>query len=91
MLKIYLPELGENITKATISFWYAQEGATVTEGSDLVEVATDKAVFNVPAPGSGTIIEIIAHEGEEVRPGEVLAIMEEDNVSDEPEEDEKQA
>ncbi len=91
MLKIYLPELGENITKATISFWYAQEGATVAEGSDLVEVATDKAVFNVPAPGSGTIIEIIAHEGEEVRPGEVLAIMEEDNVSDEPEEDEKQA
>jgi pyruvate/2-oxoglutarate dehydrogenase complex dihydrolipoamide acyltransferase (E2) component len=78
MMKAYLPELGENITKATISYWHIEEGAVITEGDDLVEVSTDKATFNVPAPCSGTLIEIIAHEGDEVHPGDVLAMMEED-------------
>ncbi len=80
MIKIYLPELGENITKATISYWYFEEGASVVEGDDLVEMATDKATFNVPAPCGGTITEIQAHEGDVVQVGDVLALMEEDTV-----------
>jgi len=83
MIKAYLPELGENITKATVSYWHIEEGATIEEGADLVEMATDKAVFNVPAPCSGTLIEIIAHEGDVVEPGGVLAVIEEDTVTDE--------
>ncbi|MBI5873305.1 MAG: hypothetical protein HZB36_04090 [Candidatus Omnitrophica bacterium] len=88
MIKVYLPELGENITKATISYWYQDEGASVIEGNDLVEVATDKATFNVPAPCSGTLVEILAHEADTVHPGDVLAVIEEDTVTgegDEPE------
>ena len=81
MVKVYLPELGENITKATISYWYMEEGANVIEGNDVVEVATDKATFNVPAPCSGTLLEVIAHEGDIVEPGAVLAVIEEDTVS----------
>lgn len=89
MVKVYLPELGENITKATVSYWYAEEGATVVEGSDLVELATDKAAFNVPAPCSGTLVEILAHEGESIEVGAVLGLIEEDTVSPEAE-DEKE-
>ena len=88
MIKVYLPELGENITKATVSYWYFEEGATVVEGNDLVEMATDKATFNVPAPCSGTLVEIFAHEGDTIEPGEVLAAIEEDTVSTEKEEGE---
>ncbi len=87
MVKVYLPDLGENVEKATISYWYFEEGATVTEGSDLIEVATDKATFNVPAPCSGILVEIAAHEGEVVEPGEVLAVIEEDTVMKEKEEE----
>lgn len=76
MVKVLLPQLGENVTKATVSYWYVQEGASVAEGSDLVEVATDKATFNVPAPCSGMLREIIIHEGDTVEPGEVLAVIE---------------
>ncbi|MFA5038853.1 MAG: biotin/lipoyl-containing protein [Candidatus Omnitrophota bacterium] len=86
-VKVYLPELGEGIAKATISYWYAEEGATVVEGSDLVEVSTDKAVFNVPAPCSGTLTQVVAHEGEVVGVGAVLAMVEEDTVSDSEEEE----
>jgi 2-oxoglutarate dehydrogenase E2 component (dihydrolipoamide succinyltransferase) len=82
MIKVYLPELGENITKATISYWYVEEGSNVVEGNDLVEITTDKATFNVPAPSSGTLVEIIAHEGDVVDIGSVLGLIEEDAVSE---------
>jgi 2-oxoglutarate dehydrogenase E2 component (dihydrolipoamide succinyltransferase) len=82
MIKVVLPELGENITKATISYWYFEEGATVTKGSDLVEVSTDKATFNVPAPCTGTLLEIIAHDGEDIHPGEIMGVLEEDEPAD---------
>jgi pyruvate dehydrogenase E2 component (dihydrolipoamide acetyltransferase) len=82
MIKVYLPELGENITKATVSYWYFENGASVVEGNDLVEMATDKATFNVPAPCSGTLVEIMAPEGESVEVGAVLAVIEEDTVAE---------
>jgi len=87
MIHVYLPDMGENITKATVSYWYFESGAAVTEGSDLVEVATDKATFNVPAPCSGTLIEISAHEGDVVHSGDVLAAIEEDAAAEEEEDD----
>jgi pyruvate/2-oxoglutarate dehydrogenase complex dihydrolipoamide acyltransferase (E2) component len=82
MIKVYLPELGENITKATVSYWFFENGASVVEGNDLVEMATDKATFNVPAPCSGTLVEIMAPEGESVEVGAVLAVIEEDTVAE---------
>jgi pyruvate/2-oxoglutarate dehydrogenase complex dihydrolipoamide acyltransferase (E2) component len=90
MTKVYLPELGEGIEKATISFWYFQEGQEVKEGEDLVEVSTDKATFNVPCPATGTVAEILAQEGDSVNLGEPLAVIEEsDGEEDEaPEEEE---
>ncbi len=75
MTKVCLPNLGENVLKATVSYWYHQEGADIAEGIDLVEMTTDKAAFNVPAPCSGTLLEIIAHEGDEVEVGQVLAVI----------------
>ena len=91
MIHVYLPDMGENATKATISYWYFEKGAAVTEGSDLVELATDKATFNVPAPCSGTLIEITAHEGDVVHSGDVLATIEEDTVMEDDQEDEVNA
>ena len=88
MIKVYLPELGDGILKATVSYWYTEEGATVVEGSDLVEISTDKATFNVPAPCSGTLVQIVAHEGDVIEVGAVLATVEEDTVSESGDEEE---
>jgi len=77
MTKVILPELGEGITKATVSFWYYKEGEKVNEKEDLVEFTTDKATFNLPSPASGTLQEIFFHEGDSVNVGEVLATIEE--------------
>lgn len=77
MTKVVLPELGEGIDKATVSYWYFKEGEKVNEKDDLVELATDKATFNLPSPCSGTLTQIFFHEGDSTPVGEVLAIIEE--------------
>lgn len=77
MLKVVLPELGEGIEKATVSFWFFKEGEKVNEKDDLVELTTDKATFNLPSPATGMLSEIVFHEGETVHPGEVLGAIEE--------------
>jgi len=73
MAKVVLPELGENITKATVSYWFFQVGQKVEEKQDLVELTTDKATFNLPSPSSGTLKQIFIQEGDTVNIGDVLA------------------
>ena len=77
MKKVLLPELGEGIIKASVTFWHIEAGKEVKEGEDLVEMATDKATFNVPAPCSGVLKEVLVEEGSDVKVGEALATIEE--------------
>ena len=77
MTKVILPELGQNIEKATVSFWYYKQADRVKEGEPLVELTTDKAAFNLPSPAAGVVTEIFFPEGETVNVGEVLAIIDE--------------
>ena len=79
MTKVVLPELGEGIDKATVSYWYFKEGEKVNEKNDLVELTTDKATFNLPSPCSGTLSQILIPEGNTVNVGEALAIIEEES------------
>jgi len=78
MTKLVLPELGEGITKATVSFWFVKEGDRIKEKDDLVELTTDKATFNLPSPCSGIVSEIIYHEGDSVEVGQTLAVINEE-------------
>jgi len=71
--------LGEDAgDEATISYWHFEQGDHVGQDEDLVEMSTDKAVFAVPSPVSGTIVEIVAEEGDTVQVGEVMAVIETD-------------
>jgi 2-oxoglutarate dehydrogenase E2 component (dihydrolipoamide succinyltransferase) len=77
MIKVVVPNLGENIEKATVSYWFAKIGDVVTAQTDLIEVTTDKAAVNVPAPVSGVLKEISAREGDSVKLGDVLGVIDE--------------
>lgn len=77
MTKVVLPELGEGIDKATVTFWFYKEGEKVGEKDDLVELSTDKATFNLPSPCAGVVSEILVHEGDVVNVGEVLGVIDE--------------
>ncbi len=74
---VKLPPLGEDAPdEAEVSFWYVEEGEAIEEGQDMVEMVTDKAAFTVPSPVAGTIKSITAREGEKVKVGQVMAIVE---------------
>ncbi|MBI4335075.1 MAG: hypothetical protein HY589_00290 [Candidatus Omnitrophica bacterium] len=77
MEKVVLPELGEGVTEATVSYWYFEEGDKIEEGEDLVEMVTDKATFNVPSSAGGVLKEKCFEEGSVVKVGETLAVLEE--------------
>ena len=76
MAKIVLPELGEGIDKATVSYWLVDVGAQVKEGDEIVEMATDKAVFNVPCSAAGVLKQKLVKDGDEVKVGDGLAVIE---------------
>ena len=77
--ELKLPELGEDAgSEATISYWHFEQDDHVDQDEDLVEMSTDKAVFTVPSPVSGTISEIVAEEGATVQVGAVMALIETD-------------
>lgn len=78
MIKVVLPELGEGVTKATVSYWFFKDGEIVKENDDLVELTTDKSTFNLPSPCNGVISEIMFSEGQTVNVGQILAVINND-------------
>jgi pyruvate/2-oxoglutarate dehydrogenase complex dihydrolipoamide acyltransferase (E2) component len=78
MADVKLPSLAEGVEKAVVSFWHKSVGEKVSEGEDLVELLTDKATFNVPAPVSGVLSSTDAEEGQEVMVGDLIARIDEE-------------
>lgn len=76
MTDVTLPPIAEGVSKANVSYLHHKVGDSVKEGEDLIELVTDKATFNLPAPASGVIKEVLVAEGDEVKVGQVLARIE---------------
>jgi len=79
MKRIVVPHLGEGIEEATVAFWHVNPGDRVKEDDDIVELVTDKATFHVPAGMSGLVQEIRVPKGQDVKIGETLALIEEND------------
>ena len=75
-MEILVPELGESIVEATIAHWLKNEGDAVSFGESLVQLETDKVDLEVGAKGDGVLVKINHQEGEDVRVGEVLGVIE---------------
>jgi 2-oxoglutarate dehydrogenase E2 component (dihydrolipoamide succinyltransferase) len=76
-MELRLGPLAADIEYATIAEWRKQEGDAVDAGETILEIETDKVTEEVEAPVSGTISEIVAVEGDEVKVGGLLAVIEE--------------
>ena len=76
-LEFRLPARSGEQEYSTIQSWLKRVGDRVEAGEPLVELETDKATEEVEAPVSGTIADILAEEGDEVKVDTVLAIIEE--------------
>jgi pyruvate dehydrogenase E2 component (dihydrolipoamide acetyltransferase) len=74
-LEFRFPDVGEGIHEGEIVRWLVQEGDSVRPDQPLVEVETDKAVVEIPAPQAGTILRVAAGEGQKIQVGEVLVVI----------------
>jgi 2-oxoglutarate dehydrogenase E2 component (dihydrolipoamide succinyltransferase) len=74
---IVVPEVGESIVDARIAKWLRHEGDVVAAGDPLVELETDKIDLEVSAPQAGVLSRIARQDGEDVKVGELLGVIEE--------------
>ncbi|HSQ01073.1 MAG TPA: 2-oxoglutarate dehydrogenase complex dihydrolipoyllysine-residue succinyltransferase [Candidatus Dormibacteraeota bacterium] len=72
---VQIPTLGESISDGVIVRWMKRDGETVAADEPLLELETDKASVEIPAPTAG-VIAVLAKEGQTVRVGEVVARIE---------------
>jgi 2-oxoglutarate dehydrogenase E2 component (dihydrolipoamide succinyltransferase) len=72
---IVVPELGESIVEARVARWLKQEGDPVALGEALVELETEKVDLEVGASHAGVLSKIERHDGEDVKIGERLGVI----------------
>ena len=80
-IEIKVPPLPESVSDATLVAWHKTVGEGVARDENLVDLETDKVVLEVPAPASGTLAKIVVEDGATVVAGDVLAILEEGEVT----------
>ena len=73
-----LPDLGEGTVSAEIVAWHVKPGDVVAEEAVIVEVMTDKASVEVPAPVSGRVLSTSGAPGDLVAVGAELIVFETD-------------
>lgn len=76
-LNLVIPEAGESITEVRVGAWRKAEGDFVKVDEVVVEIETDKAAMELPAPATGTLVRIVKPEGADATVGEVIGVMEE--------------
>lgn len=69
------PRVGYTTTEITINQWMKNEGESVEQGEPLLEITSDKANMEIPSPSAGTLLKIIAAEGQVVPVGSILAFV----------------
>jgi 2-oxoglutarate dehydrogenase E2 component (dihydrolipoamide succinyltransferase) len=80
-VELKVPSAGESITEVVIATWLKKEGDPVKRDEPVVEIETDKATLEVPAPVAGVLRGITKQQGQGATVGEVIAQIEEGAVS----------
>jgi len=75
-VELKVPPLGESITEAVVGKWNKKAGDAVLADEPLVVLETDKVTIDVPAPSAGTLGQVSFKEGDKVRVGDVLGLIE---------------
>lgn len=84
MTDVTVPSVGESITEVFLGTWLKQPGEAVAKDEPLVEVETDKATLEVPAPVAGKLTEIVVAEGDSANIGDVIARIDDAAAGDAP-------
>jgi 2-oxoglutarate decarboxylase len=72
-IDVVTPAAGESVTEGTILEWRVKVGESIKVDDTIVEISTDKVDVELPSPATGTVVEILAAEGDTVTVGQVIA------------------
>ena len=87
--ELKVPEVGESVQEVEIGRWLIEEGQWADKDQDVVEIETDKASLELPAPVAGVITKIVKQRGEPAEVGDVIAYLEERERPEEADEADK--
>ena len=76
-VELKVPSVGESVTEVQIARWLKGEGEEVQKDENLVEIESDKATVELPAPIAGRIAKVLKNNGETAAVGEIIGYMEE--------------
>lgn len=73
--EVRLPQEGMSMQQGTIVQWFKSVGDAVTKGEPIAEAESEKISFEIEAPASGVLADILVPQGEEVPVRTVLAMI----------------
>ena len=76
-----LPDVGEGLEEGEVVAWLVAPGDSVARDQPLVEVQTDKALVELPAPVGGTVVSLAFQPGDIVKVGQVLLVIDDSSSS----------
>lgn len=75
-MNVKMPRVGETVDEVYLVSRDFNVGDTVAAGDNLMDVETDKATVQVPSPVAGKIVEVFFKEGDAIKTGDVIAVIE---------------
>ena len=75
-IEIKVPALGESVSEASIAKLHVKIGEAVKADQLILELETDKVTLEVNAPSNGSITDLKVKEGDNVKVGDIVALME---------------
>jgi 2-oxoglutarate dehydrogenase E2 component (dihydrolipoamide succinyltransferase) len=88
IIEVKVPSVGESVTSGVVSAWHKKAGEFVNEGEPLFALETDKVSTDIVAEKSG-VLETKVPEGQEVKIGEVVAVIDDSKKTSEQDKEEK--
>jgi pyruvate dehydrogenase E2 component (dihydrolipoamide acetyltransferase) len=82
VIEFRLVDIGEGLTEAEIVRWLVSVGDQVREDEPVVEIETDKAVVEMPAPATGTVVTLGGEPGDVITVGDVLVVIDDGSAAD---------
>jgi pyruvate dehydrogenase E2 component (dihydrolipoamide acetyltransferase) len=76
-MDVTLPKWGVTMQQATLTRWLVAEGAQVDTGQPIAEIETDKVDVALEAPVAGRVAQCCVGEGDTVKVGELVAVIDE--------------
>ncbi len=88
IIEVKVPSVGESVTSGVVSAWHKKSGEFVNEGEPLFALETDKVSADIVAEKSG-VLETKVPEGQEVKIGEVVGVIDDSKQTSEQDKEEK--